>query len=59
LESFREYLDSKPYIIHISCHGAKDKDHKEFHLVFENYNNENNGVSVKIYESELRDILGE
>jgi len=58
LESFRDYIDSKPKIIHISCHGAKDKDCNEFHLVFENYNNDNNGVSVKIKGSELEEILG-
>ena len=58
MESFRYYIDSKPKIIHISCHGAKDKDCDEFHLVFENYNNDNNGVSVKIKGSELEEILG-
>ena len=43
-------------MIHISCHGDKDKEKNEFYLQFETIGK---GISDKFYASRLKDLLGD
>ena len=55
-QTLKNVIGIKPKILHLSCHGAKDKENKnKFNLFFEEIGN---GHEDKFSETRLKTLLG-
>lgn len=55
-DTLGDMIDKKPSIIHISSHGAFDRQKEEFYLAVEN-KKDKIGIEYKLYEDNLKHIL--